>query len=760
MLNSIKKINLFFLSSCLVFPITTLAQMGFSFTKTNYQQVAYSGLAPSAEVMSVAVNPVTNQKFIGGYFRSLLTTTPRHNLARLNADGTFDSSFGESNAFNGGTNGNYISKVAQQSTGKLVVTGLFSTYAGQAIYNILRLNPDGTFDNTFNPGTGLDTVNTTTDVLIQSDDKVIICGFFTLYNGSSRSGIVRINIDGALDNTFIVGTGFTASTVYDCKQQPDGKIVVAGAFTAYNGTTANGIIRLNTDGSIDGTLNSGTGFVGAVNALQIQTDGKLILSGAFTSYNGTSINRIIRLNSDGSIDGTFAVGSGFDAVTSTLALQSDGKILASGTFTTYQGNPSPFLIRLNTNGSIDAGFSMGTGLNSYARTIIQQQDESILLGGSFTTYNGSSSPKLIRLNSNGNLDSSFVMGSGFEGAVNDIFLLSSGKIITVGDFDSYQFSNLQYKLAAFKADGSIDTSLPTTGLMQGASGLMVVYAVAYQADSKVVVGGRFANYAGASRRSLMRLNTDGSVDAAFVTCASIPINGVVRALSIQTDGKIIVSADGYSKRLMRVDSTDVIDAGFNVGTGFDNSVFGLALQSDSKILVAGAFANFNGSGQSRIARLNTNGSIDATLVIGTGLDNAAYAVAVQSDGKILVGGSFTNYNGTGRAGLVRLNSNGTVDNTFTIGSGFDAAVRSIVIQPDGKIIAGGDFTTYNEQSRKHLVRLNSDGTIDKSFNWSSGFNNTVRSVALQSDGKIAVGGDFTTFEGRPALYFITLAGPK
>ena len=111
-------------------------------------------------------------------------------------------------------------------------------------------------------------------------------------------------------------------------------------------------------------------------------------------------------------------------------------------------------------------------------------------------------------------------------------------------------------------------------------------------------------------------------------------------------------------------------------------------------------------------------------------------MAIQSDGKILVGGTFFTYNGVSANRVIRLNSDGSVDNTFVTGTGFNNYVLSIVIQSDGKILVGGGFTAYNGVSANRIIRLNSDGSIDNTFVTGTGFDNYVYSIAIQSDGKI------------------------
>ncbi|MEY3470750.1 MAG: hypothetical protein RLZZ223_100, partial [Candidatus Parcubacteria bacterium] len=209
-------------------------------------------------------------------------------------------------------------------------------------------------------------------------------------------------------------------------------------FTSYQGVGANFIIRLNSDGSRDTSFNVGTGFNNTVNTLTLQSDGKILVGGGFTSYQGVEANRIIRLNSDGSRDTSFNMGTGFSNYVDTLALQSDGKILVGGQFTSYQGVGANYIIRLNSDGSRDTSFNMGTGFSNYVDTLALQSDGKILVGGWFTSYQGVGANYIIRLNSDGSRDTSFNLGTGFNDSIASLALQSDGKILVGGYFTNYQ----------------------------------------------------------------------------------------------------------------------------------------------------------------------------------------------------------------------------------------------------------------------------------------------------------------------------------
>jgi uncharacterized delta-60 repeat protein len=354
--------------------------------------------------------------------------------------GSVDYTFQYGSGFNGNA-----STVTQQPDGKYIVTGSgFTAYQGVNANRIIRLFSDGSIDTSFIYGTGLNSV--VYQNILQPDGKILVGGAFTLYNGVSANKIVRINSDGSRDTSFVIGTGFSGGggggAVYDVYLYPDGKILATGSFTSYQGTSANGIIKLNSNGSIDGTFIYGTGFNSSqVRNISVDTNGKILLVGTFTSYQGVSANRIIRLNSDGSIDTSFVYGIGFNNVLSRVRTKVDGKILVTGSFTSYQGVNANFIIGLNSDGSVDTSFNYGSGFSgSFTSPFVIMNDGKIIVGGTFTSYNGTSARNIIRLNANGSVDNSFQTGSGFDTGLNDVrdlILGTDNSIMVTGSFTSY-----------------------------------------------------------------------------------------------------------------------------------------------------------------------------------------------------------------------------------------------------------------------------------------------------------------------------------
>ncbi len=700
-------------------------------------------------VFTVAGQP-DGKILVGGSFAHA-NGAPRTNLARLNADGSLDAAF---NAGGAGLDTGDVRGIVVQPDGKILIVGLFGSYNGTARQSIARLNADGTLDATFNPGTNPN--NTTFAVALQADGKILVGGSFTSFNGTVRTRIARLNADGTLDATFTPGNGAN-QTIYKIVVQPDGKILIGGNFTNYNGTARSRLVRLNADGTLDATFNpSGAGADTTVYAITLQSDGKILIGGFFQQYNEISRQQIARLNADGTLDLTFEVTAFPPSPTTGLAtsyvysinLQPDGKILAAGYFGFTGNNDGKPIVRFNTDGSLDATFTAPQA-NSQAFEIVQQADGKIFLGGSFTTFAGAERIKTARINADGTLDAAFPV-TNFTGIalVRAINQQADGKILVGG---SFRMANgaVRRNIARFNADGSVDTTFNATGF--GADN--DVTAIGIQPDGKIVIGGLFQNYNGAPRQGLARLNADGTLDATFSTNFIVTTTEEIIPVA---DGKILIAGlatiGGFSNAVYRLNPNGSVDNTF-IPASANGNARTIAIQPDGAILVGGNFTVFKGIARNRLARLRADGALDASFNPGTGANLALNKLVLQPDGKFLIGGQFTNYNGVSRNHIARVNADGSVDTTFNPGStGFVGFVYSLVLQADGKVLVGGHLTAFNETPIFNLARLNADGSFDASF--ASGFPAYVAAryvfrLFLQSDGKVLVGGIFTQYAGVP-----------
>ena len=350
--------------------------------------------------------------------------------------GSKDTSFNIGTGFN-----DDVFSVKVNSSGKIYVGGFFGTYSGSSQSGLIRLNSDGTKDTSFNIGTGFTGGSIVYSISQESSGKIYAGGVFTAYSGSSQEGLVKINTDGTKDTSFNIGTGFFSNEVYATEIDSNGKLLVGGLFTSYSGSSQNSLVRLNTDGTKDTTFNVGTGFDAQVYELKIDSSGKILVGGNFTTYSGSSQNRLIRLNSDGTKDTSFDVGSGTDFAVKLLTIDSSGKIYVGGSFGSYSGSTQNGLVRLNTDGTKDTAFNVGTGFNGIVESLIIDISGSLIVGGSFTTYSGSGQNGLIKLNTDGTKDTTFDIGTGFNSSVQSLVTQSDGKIIAGGGFTTYKGSS-------------------------------------------------------------------------------------------------------------------------------------------------------------------------------------------------------------------------------------------------------------------------------------------------------------------------------
>ncbi len=268
-----------------------------------------------------------------------------------------------------------------------------------------------------------------------------------------------------------------------------------------------------------------------------------------------------------------------------------------------------------------------------------------------------------------------------------------------------------------------------------------VYTVVLQADGKILIGGAFTNIGGFTGR-FARLTADGTLDTNFNP--NVNPNGFpIFALAVQADGKVLVGGQGGV--FARLDSnTGLRDTSFTSGSGTNGTVSALVVQADGKILVGGSFGFIGQSSQPRnnIARLNPDGTVDA---FNPNVGGSVNTLAVQTDGKILIGGFFVSVGGQPRNFIARLNPDGLLDTTFNPNA--NQSVDALAVQSDGKILVGGQFTSIGGQPRNYFARLNTDGSLDTSFNPNS--NGGINSLAVQADGKALVGGGFTSIGGQP-----------
>ncbi len=402
----------------------------------------------------------------------------------------------------------------------------------------------------------------------------------------------------------------------------------------------------------------------------------------------------------GSIDTSFHIGTGFSSTITAIAKQPDNKIIVGGLFTSYNGTEYKTLVRLNPNGTIDSSFYVGsTGFNSDIVAIhVNPEDTSILVAGSFTYLNSQNlNTRIVKLNKDGSIDNTFNSNTNVNGGITAMAVdTSNGKIYIVGIFTSV--AGVAHKhIARLMPDGTLDNTFTIGTGFTGSFGQSPPYAIKIQADGKILVGGDFMFYNDDLAPKFCRLNTDGSADDAF--------------------------------------------NGFISGGGFNAKVLAIEIMPNGKIIVGGSFTNVLAQNYNKIACLNANGSLDNTFTIGEGISGEVYTIKVTPQNKILVGGSFNFYNNVSENSIIQLNENGTRDANFVSGSGlftnnFSPKAYSFIIQPDSNIVVGGEFNKYNDTIHNNIVRLNGKG-----ISQISAPELTTKVASLITNNSARIGGD-------------------
>ncbi len=356
--------------------------------------------------------------------------------------------------------------------------------------------------------------------------------------------------------------------------------VIAGAFSTYNGTTVNGITMVDTTGQLDPSFNEGDGISVVtgefISALGLQTNGQIVAAGSFASFNGNTAHNVVRLNGDGSVDSGFlaAAGSGANGTVRCLIIRADGTILIGGDFTLYNGVPRNHVARLNANGSLDLTYDPGTALTNSVYAMALATNGQLVVGGDFTTAGGVvGQDHIARLLTNGAIDLTFDPGSGANGRVRALAMMNSGQVELGGDFTIVNGQSVGH-IARLNTDGSTDTQFfsgsgtdaPVFHLNHaGPSG--TTNGVTSTNAETVYVGGPFTQYNGTHRIGFARLNADGSLDTTFLDSAYNQFAGFPRVRLSDTPSAVFASA-------LQSDGNVIVGGAFNeVGGGqFDPNV--------------------------------------------------------------------------------------------------------------------------------------------------------------------------------------------
>ena len=747
-------------------------------TSGNNLKVLNENITPSAGELDTSFNPSidliagsvrasaaqTDGKLIAAGFFKTVNSSRHDNIIRFNADNSIDETF------NASTNGTVFA-LAIQTDGKIVIAGVFTTVNGANKNSLARLNADGSLDTTFDAGSGAD--NIIYDIAVQADGKIFVGGSFLGVNSYFSPNIVRLNADGSADSTFSsrIPPPFSTtipSIVYSIALQTDGRVVLGGLIAGQSNGIYRSIYRFNADGTYDTSFNPGS-ISSNLYKVVMQPDGKFVIGGFFQTINGVSRRYIARLENDGSLDTTFDPGTNASSPVNTIAVKPDGKILFGGLTST-----NGLVKQLNSNGTLDITFNTSQ-FSPRVNTISLTSGGKIFVGSSlFNSFNTTSSAAFL-FNADGSQDTSFNFSPTAESSISTIAVQPDGKILIGGTFNKVNGTNRE-GIARLNSDGTLDTSFVLCNgcsIISTSSGTQI-NNVLLQPDGRILVGGS-SIITGTSMgfSSLVRLNQDGSIDNTFSLPESLR-NNLATTLALRADGKIFFSyfSVGLSNQpqggISRLNSDGSLDTSFNFG--FAPVIESIVALPDGKVLAGGPFSfGFINSqtGQSDfyygLIRLNEDGTQDfsfrAGFISNETVFTSVYSVAVQTDGQILVGGRLFTGSSTIPLGVARLNPTGTIDGSFQLNpissTNEIAHIEKIQLLANGKILVGGRFNNFGGAANANAARLNANGSIDTAFQTTT--NETVLDIVQQASGKVLIGGQFDLVNNSLRTYLARLS---
>lgn len=717
-----------------------------------------------------AVEPAGAGKlYVAGQFQ-VYDGLPRNGVARLLPDGRIDATFDPLPTIAGEALG-----LAVQPDGRVLVGGRFGGCGAVAASGLVRFHPDGRGDTTFQPRFA--SVEAVRVVRVTDAGMIVVGGDFRLDGAAPMRGVARLGLDGTRDAAFDAGMGIEdpVGWVEDVTVRTDGRLLVGGVFTKFSGVHRSGLVQLEADGSVDESfapdLVWGEGLA-QVAVVREDHAGRILIAGRFDSVNGVPRAGIARLRSDGSVDRDFdpglGVGGGAAQVLGAVFL-GQHRILIAGDFTSYDGHPAAGIARLRSQGDLDFSWahppSLGGGQGGPPRpkALAVLADGGVIVAGRFESVDGVRRQHLARLMADGRLDRSYSdEGLLIEaaGVVKVIEPDADAGWMVGGQFDRVNGRPRQ-SLVRLRADGTVDpgfdAALPPDAVVNTVLGLP---------DRRLLIGGVFQSVGQVARQNLARLETDGRLDPAFEPHSGPdgPVHYLVRQASglVVAGGQFWVVNDQWRGRLVRLREDGSSDESFTARVSYRANpdtparVNAIVVQPDQRLVIGGFFDSVNEQPRVNVARLLPTGELDPEFNPGLkvgGNPVEVHSLALEADGSILLGGTFEFVDGLARSGIARLDSKGVVDRRFNPGSGVAGGDRPTVHvvrgQSDGKLLIAGGFTEFNGLLQANLARLLTDGGLDTAFASGRPPDSGVRSLLIQSDGSVLFGGAFTCVEGQP-----------
>lgn len=651
----------------------------------------------------LSIIPTINKTITGKILLWLQSTTNIYNKKSVNRLVLLNTNWFIDETFVCGITSWEIQAVWVLASWKFIVS---TTNFTTSTFNVIRLNSDWSIDNTFNNVTLNNTVN---NIEERPDWKIAVLWPFTNVNWSWRNHIFVMNSDWTIDGSFSTTTWINQTFWTNLSVQTDNKMIVTGNFTTYNWTTVNRIVRLNTNWSIDWTFVTWTGFNGYSSVShKLISDWTIVCYGNYTTYKWVSQNRICRLLTDWTLDWTFAVWTGFNNQVSIVLIDSNWRYFIWWSFTTYNSVANiGFCLKLNTDWSVYTNFKQWSWFDIlvFSEKWISTTDWKVLFFPTnplsykaINSYNSIKNKALVLLNDKWVLNTNFPYVLWFEWTttVNSILKQSDDKYLIFWDFSKYDW-NTVYKFIRLNTNLELDSTLSIWTGFNGA-----VFAD-IQSDWKIVCTWSFTNYNWTTRNRIVRLNTDGTIDWTYT----------------------------YS-------------------SWFSSFMSWLKIISwDKCFFWSIANRTYNWLNSNRIHLINNDWTINWTFMtnIWTWPNIWINTVLEHSNWNYFVWWGFTTWNAVTQSYLIRLNTDWTKNNTLNLWTGFNWAITSLVELDNWDLLVWWNFTTYNWNTVNRIVRIKTDWTfVNTYWTW---FNDNVNRLVVE-DKLLYVTWAFTTYDWQTA----------
>lgn len=765
--------------------------------------------------------------YIGGDF-TVVNRQVRTYLARLNTDGALDRNFGVDYSINGP-----VRAIDLQEDGRLFIAGSFTAINDFPSRHLARLSAGGTLDTTFVIGSGADNpIFALKSMNLESERKLLIGGNFSVFNGVPRRGIARVSDDGRADLSFDPGSGVNG-TVMVIELQRDGKILIGGEFTSVDGVPRINVARLHPDGSLDRSFDAGLGADGSVRSISIQFDDRIVLGGLFTSVSSVDRHHIARLYPDGTLDPSFDPGSGAVGGIYATAIQVDGKIVVAGDFVRFDGIPAGRIVRLNPDGSIDPGINFGRGADAFVSSIALQSDRRMLIGGGFTEIDGLPRNRFARLyggslSGSGEVEFAAPVFAVAENATNVLVTVrrSAGLFGTASVAYSSRANTASSAVDYVDVQGSltfapgentrtfllplIDDSfaepnefvnLILSEITGGAVlGDQPVALVSILSDDSIISFSEVSysvNEGTPGGRTLVQIEREGetsqsisviltaSQGTAFANEDFIPLttNVVIPAgestvlVPVQIlDDQIVEESESVVLRLSSPSATASLGrAAASLTIVDDDTAAGILdvlsispVREGSQTVTATITRSSGRTGLISVQYNLTEGTAragaDYVAASGTIFFNDSETIKTVSiavlDDQTIEGDEslvFALSNpgngaqiGTGSSTIVILDDDlpsGSLDPSFNTGSGVDGPVLSLKFGLNNRLLIGGEFFSVHGVARSRVARLNPNGGLDTTFEAEPGPNGPIWDLELDAEGEVIMAGDFNALQG-------------